>query len=152
MNSSIIIAVIIWITMGIVARLDIPIISPFLRWWWNISFTIAAYIPFCGWMTIFIITKGDKTAKKRKEELMNVGRSTDDVAFYNLEQSAIREQAEREAREAQRKAERETLEEDLKGRAYRSLGTRDVTLNSDGSMVKIGNSDYVPVNEFKKNL
>lgn len=152
MDSGVVIAVIIWVAIAIVARLNIPIISPILRWWWNISFTIAAYIPFCGWMSIFIITKGDEKAKKRKEELVNIGRSTDDMAFNSLEESAKREQAEREAREAQQRAEREALEEDLRGRAYRSLGTRDVTLNSDGSMAKIGNGDYVPVNELKKEL
>lgn len=152
MDSGVVIAVIIWVAIAIVARLNIPIISPILRWWWNISFTIAAYIPFCGWMSIFIITKGDEKAKKRKEELVNIGRSTDDMAFNSLEESAKREQAEREAREAQQKAEREALEEDLRGRAYRSLGTRDVALNSDGSMGKIGNGDWVPVNELKKDL
>lgn len=152
MDSGVVIAIIIWVAIAIVARLNIPIISPILRWWWNISFTIAAYIPFCGWMSIFIITKGDENAKKRKEELVNIGRSTDDMAFNSLEESAKREQAEREAREAQQKAEREALEEDLRGRAYRSLGTRDVTLNSDGSMGKIGNGDWMPVNELKKDL
>ncbi|MBQ7097359.1 MAG: hypothetical protein IJN96_04705 [Clostridia bacterium] len=152
MDSGVVIAVIIWVAVAIIARLNIPIISPILRWWWNISFTIAAYIPFCGWMSIFIITKGDEKAKKRKEELVNIGRSTDDMAFNSLEQSAKREEAEREVRAAQQKAEREALEEDLKGRAYRALGTRNVTLNSDGSMAKVGDGDFVPVNELKKEL
>ena len=50
--------------------------------------------------------------------MINIGRNTDDVAFDALEKSAKREQAEQEARAAQREAEREermALEEDLRG-------------------------------------
>ena len=87
--------------------------------------------------------------------MINIGRNTDDVAFDALEKSAKLEQAEQEARAAQREAERKermALEEDLRGRAWRSIGTRDVTLNSDGSKAKVGDNDWVSVEELKRNL
>jgi len=57
-------------------------------------------------------------------------------------------QAEQEQREAERRAQ----EEDLRRSAYQKYGTRDVTLNSDGSMAKFGDRDYVSTEEMKKQL
>lgn len=149
------IAIIIVVVLRIVAGLNIPVISKIIRWWWNLSFKIAAHIPFCGWMSHFIITKGDKNAEAAKEHYVNIGRKTDNIAVDMLEQSAARAKAEQEAYQtqlAQEEAERRALEEDLRGRAYRTLGTRDVRLNSDGSMAKVGNSDYISTEELKKKL
>lgn len=153
MDSQIIIAFIIFIAIRIIAGLNIPILSAVLRAWWNISFKIAAFIPFCGWMTHLIITKGDKQAKIEKEHYVNIGRETDDATAEMLERSAERAKAEEAARQVQREQEeanRRALEEDLRSRAYNKYGTRDVHLNSDGSKVRIGDSDFVSTEEFKK--
>ena len=150
-----IIAIIILVVFRVVAGLNIPIISTILRCWWNLSFKLAAFIPFCGWMSHLIITKGDKNAEAEKEHYVNIGRETDNATADMLEQSAARAKAEQEAYQAQlaqEEANRKALEEDLRGRAYRELGTRDVNLNSDGSKAKIGNSDYIPTEELKEKL
>lgn len=151
----IIIPVAVLVGIAVIARLNIPILSAVLRWFWNISFTIAAFIPFCGWMSRFIITKGDKDAAAMKEELRNIGRETDDNAFDALGQSGERIQAELEERQEQtalEEEERRAQEEELRADAYRKYGTRDVHLNSDGSKVRVGNGDYVSTEEFKKSL
>ncbi len=150
-----IIAIILFVSIRIVAGLNIPILSTIIRAWWNISFKIASFIPFCGWMAHFIITKGDPQAEAEKAHYVEVGRQTDDATIDMLEQSAEREKAQQaayEAEQAQREANRRALEDDLRARAYNKYGTRDVHLNSDGSMAKIGNGDYVPVNDLKEHL
>ena len=149
----IIIAVIVFVAIRIIAGLDIPVLSVILRGWWNISFKISAFIPFCGWMTCFIITKGDEKAKAEKEFYRNVGRETDNAAGEMLERSAERARAEEAARQRQMEIEaenRRNLEDDMRRRAYTSLGRTDVQLNRDGSAVRVGDSDYVSVEEFKR--
>lgn len=149
------IAIIIVVVLRIVAGLNIPVISKIIRCWWNLGFKIAAHIPFCGWMSHLIITKGDKNAEAEKSHYVNIGRKTDNIAVDMLEQSAARAKAEQEAYQAQlaqEEAERRALEEDLRGRAYRTLGTRDVQLNSDGSKAKVGDGDYISTEELKKEL
>ena len=151
----IIIALIVLVAIRIIAGLNIPILSTILRAWWNISFKIAAFIPFCGWMAHLIITKGDEQAEAEKEHYVNVGRETDNATGEMLERSAARAKAEEEAyqaRRAQEEAERNALEEDLRRRTYNAYGTRDVHLNSDGSKVRVGDSDYVSTEEFKRSL
>lgn len=149
----IIIAVIVFVAVRIIAGLDIPLLSPILRGWWNISFKLAAFIPFCGWMTWFIITRGDEKAMAEKEFYRNVGRETDQAASEMLERSAERARAEEETRQRQLEIEEENrrnLEDDMRRRAYNSLGRTDVYLNRDGSAVRVGDSDYVSVEEFKR--
>lgn len=150
-----IIAVVIFVAIRVLAGLNIPVLSTIMRAWWNISFSLAAYIPFCGWMTHLIITKGDKAAEANKARLVEIGRQTDDATAEMLERSAERAKAEQAAYEAQRaeeEANRKALEEDLRGRAYNAYGTRDVHLNSDGSKVRVGDGDFVSTEEFKKSM
>ena len=104
-------------------------------------------------MTCFIITKGDEKAKAEKEFYRNVGRETDNAAGEMLERSAERARAEEAARQRQMEIEaenRRNLEDDMRRRAYTSLGRTDVQLNRDGSAVRVGDSDYVSVEEFKR--
>lgn len=106
-------------------------------------------------MSHFIITKGDESAEAEKAHYVNVGRETDNVATEMLNESAARAKAEEDAYQARLAQERENhraMEEDLKSTAYKELGTRDVHLNSDGSKVKVGDSDYMSTEEFKNNL
>lgn len=151
-----IIAIIILVAIRVIAGLHIPILSAVIRAWWNISFKIAAFIPFCGWMSHFIIVeKGDAAAEAEKEHYVSVGQDTDKATADMLEESAARAKAEQEAYEAQRAQEEESrraMEEDLRNRAYNALGTRDVHLNSDASKVRVGDNDFVPIDEFKKSL
>ena len=149
MDSGAIIAIVIWVAIAIVARLNIPVISPIVRWVWNIFFTFAAFIPFCGWMTIFIVAK-DEDEKKAKKEIVETGLANDGDIIDDVAGASEREQKEREAYETQKKAEREALEKDLSKRAYEAFGTSNITLNSDGSMVKIENGEYMSVDAFKK--
>jgi len=154
MDSTIIIAIIIWIGIRILAGMNIPVISIILRTWWNISFKIASFIPFCGWMTCFIIAKNEKE-RKEKEMWKKTGEETDNAAADMLERAAERDRAALEAEQAriaQKEAERKELEEDLRARTYRKYGTRDVHVNSDGSRVKVGGGEYIPTEEFKRKL
>lgn len=150
-----IIAIVILVAFRIIAGLNIPILSVILRTWWNLSFTIAAYIPFCGWMSHLIITKGDPDMEKEKQKIVEIGEQTDSATADMLEESAKRAKAEQEAYEAQRQQQEEArraAEDELNAAAYKKYGERNVTLNSDGSMAKVGNSDFVSTEEVKKNL
>lgn len=122
---------------------------------WNTMFKLAAFIPFCGWMTCFIITKNDEKAKTEKEYYVQMGKEAVDRDIEFWDRKAQRERDEENARQEQltrQAAARRELEEDLRGRAYRKLGTRDVHLNRDGTMVKVGDSDYMSVEQFKRKM
>ena len=43
------------ILMRVLANRTDILLGRIMRAWWNISFRIAAVIPFCGWMAHFII-------------------------------------------------------------------------------------------------
>ena len=145
---AIIIAIVVWIAIGLIARTD-TIIGKILRVIWNVLFSIAAIIPFCGWMTRFVITKNEEE-KKAKEELVRAGDENDSSSWSSVEASARKSVEADEARRAKLEADRKAVEEDLQRRAYQSLGRTDVRVNSDGSMAKIGDGDYVPVEELKR--
>ena len=69
-----------------------------MRTWWNLSFKLAAFIPFCGWMSHLIIAKkGDKAAEADKARFVEIGRETDNATSDMLERSAARAKAEQEA-------------------------------------------------------
>ncbi len=55
-------------------------IGRIFRFFWNLGFTIAAFIPFMGWMAKLIIadTANEKAAK---EDLVRTGEKTDDDAY-----------------------------------------------------------------------
>ena len=144
----VLIAIAAWIAIGLIARTD-TIIGKILRVIWNVTFSIAAIIPFCGWMTHFVITKTDEE-KIAKEELVREGEANDGSAWSSVEESARRSVEADEARRNALEANRKSVEEDLQRRAYQSLGRTDVYVNNDGSMAKIGDGEYIPVEEMKK--
>ena len=111
----------------------------FFRWYWNTSFKISSYIPFCGWMSRFIIadTEAEKT---QKEHFVQTGAKVDNVAFGAVEQAAAREQ--QKIKEAQA----------LQSAVCQRLGRSDVTVTSDGSSIKIGNGDWIPAENVKSQL
>lgn len=147
---AVIIAVAVWIAIRIIAGTNTGIGMVF-RWFWNLSFTIASYIPFCGWMAHFIIAKDD-AEKARKEEMIKVGEQTDQSTADYLEKKAQQEKAEaaaREAEAAQREQERRNLQDELRAKT----NNPDLSLNSDGTMARPSrDADFVPVNEIKKSL
>lgn len=147
---AVVLAMAAWVAIGLIARTD-TLIGKILRVWWNITFSIAAIIPFCGWMTHFVITKTDEE-KKAKKELVDAGEANDNSAWSSVEESARKSIEAEEARRAKLEAERKAVEEDLQRRAYQSLGRTDVQVNSDGSKAKIGNGDYISVEEMKRHL
>lgn len=150
----VIIPIAIWIAWAILARLDIPVLSAILRTIWNFSFMLAAYIPFCGWMAHFIIAKGDYW-REVKSEYVSIGNATDDATAKSMEEYSEKRKAELEAQQEEirrKQEERKALEDELNASAYRKYGSRNVTLNSDGTLAKIGDGDYVSVEELKKDL
>ena len=139
----------ILIAIRLLANMD-NIIGRIFRWYWNTSFTIAAFIPFCGWMTRFIIAKTPEQ-KRAKAAVVQTGDSTDNVAFGWVEQSAARQQAELAAQEAQWAAEREARarqEAELQRMFYQKEGRNDVQLTNDPNYVKVGGEHIVSVKEF----
>ena len=91
------------------------ILGKICRWYWNVSFRIAAYIPFCGWMAHFIIA--DKAAKK---PYVDAGRKVDDYAIDGVQRAAEAERARRER------------DERIRSQLH-SRGLRDVVVSDDGS-------------------
>lgn len=149
---TVVIAVAIWIAVRIIAKTDC-LLGRICRWWWNTSFKIASYIPFCGWMARFIIADSDEE-KRNREMYINIGEQSDASGVAWAERSADNARAraaEDQARREQEEQERQEMESDLRRRAYKNYGRNDIQLNSDGSKVKMGDGDYVGVNDFKKN-
>ena len=93
------------------------------RWFWNTSFKFAAFIPFMGWMTCFIIGE-------EREIWMPIGKTSDEFGYYLVEQEANRQKADRLRKEA---AERQLL----------SLGYSDIRVSDDGRSAKGYNRDGV---------
>ena len=85
------------------------------RAWWNISFSIAAIIPFCGWMTRFVIADPET-----KEYLVNMGDANDEYFFGKVADSAQAELA-RQKRDAEIRSRLD------------SKGLTDVYINEDGT-------------------
>lgn len=122
-----------------------------VRVWWNTSFKVSSWIPFFGWMANFIITDDEEEKKLYKE----IGQNADNFGAEMLAESAERakrREAEFQASLTQEEAERKKLEEDLQSMAYREIGTRDVHLNKDGSKVRVGEGEYMSVEEFKRQM
>ena len=68
------------------------------RWFWNVSFKIISYVPFCGWMSCFIIAKNDKE-KAAKNYYKQVGAEADQSGINYLDRKAAQDRAEEEARQ-----------------------------------------------------
>lgn len=139
----------ILIAIRLLANMD-NIIGKIFRWYWNTSFKLAAFIPFCGWMTHFIIAKTPE-AKKAKANMVAQGEATDNMAFGWAEQSAARQKAELAAQEAQMAAEREARarqEAELQRMFWQKEGRNDVQLTNDPNYVKVGGEHIVSVKEF----
>ncbi|MBQ7861689.1 MAG: hypothetical protein IJ349_05755 [Clostridia bacterium] len=113
--------------------------SALIRWWWNSSFKIASYIPFCGWMTCFMVTV-DEDDRKEKEFYQQVGKQSDEVGS-KLADSLVNNYHQQEA-------QRQSLERELAQR----FGRSDITVSGDGKSVKIGDSDWMPSDTVKRKL
>lgn len=83
------------------------------RWFWNTSFKIAAYIPFCGWMAHFIIGE-------ERELYIGIGQRADAMGSEMLDESVRRE------RETERRREAARIE-------LAQQGYTDCSINSDGT-------------------
>lgn len=68
------------------------------RWFWNVSFKIISYVPFCGWMHHFIIadTAEEKAVKNYYKQ---VGAEADQSGINYLDRKAAQDRAEEEARQ-----------------------------------------------------
>lgn len=112
------------ILMRVLANRTDILLGRIMRAWWNISFRIAAYIPFCGWMAHFIIADPEE-----KEYYIRLGEEAEDSANAEL------------ARIKRDDAIRSKLERD---------GLTAVSINSDGSFAtakdKHGNSYDIRIN------
>lgn len=106
------------------------------RGFWNINFKIAAVIPFCGWMTRFIIadTEQEKAAKEMYRE---AGRKVDNAAYDNLEKSVRRQQEEQE-RERIKLEERQRMEREITSR----LKDKSLPVHVHENTVDIGEQTY----------
>lgn len=131
----IIIPVAVWIGIRIIAGTN-TIIGRIFRWFWNLSFSIAAHVPFCGWMSRFIIAKTEEE-KAYKEDIVRTGDENDDITLKQLEEKARRER--------EKENERQELRDEIN---YR-LGRNDVQIH--GNIVRIGKKDYT-VDEVKREL
>lgn len=93
--------------------------------------------------------------KQMKARYTKQGAKTDEIGVKMVEtaaERARREEQARLARLAQEEEARKELQNELRRDAYQKYGRSDVYLNRDGSMAKIGDGDYVPVEEMKRAL
>ena len=111
----------------------------FFRWYWNTSFKISSYMPFCGWMARFIIAENEEE-EKMKEFFVQTGDNTDDVAVGVLDNAV------------QREKERIKEAQELQSAICQKLGRGDVTVSSDGKSVKIGDGNWMPAEDAKRQL
>ena len=96
------------------------------RWFWNTSFKFAAFMPFAGWMTRFMIGE-------EREIWIPIGDKTDSIAWDAVNAKAERERLAQERVEAVRKRAAEE-------------GYTDVSVNSDGTYATATDSRGFPVN------
>ena len=104
----------ILIAIRVLANYD-HILGKICRWYWNTSFKIAAFIPFCGWMAHFII------GKKEKEQYIRIGEQADKFAFDMVESAAERERIQQER------------DERIRQEIARQYGGTNVSVSGDGS-------------------
>ena len=86
----------------------------FCKWYWNVSFKIAAHIPFSGWMARFII--GDE-----KDFYIKIGEQSDAFGWKLVENEAERNRLERER------------DERIRAEVAQRCGGNVVSINGDGS-------------------
>jgi len=114
------------------------------------SMAAVAFGAYCVYKNV-IAKKDDEEGKKEKERYIKTGEKADNAGISYLENSARRQREEEAARQAQLAREanaRREHEDRLRAKSGRS----DVHLNSDGSMVRVGNGDYIPVHEYERQL
>lgn len=102
-----------------------------IKAWWNISFTIMSYIPFCGWMARLIIADDDDE-RTLKEQQIQIGEEADDFALDQMVKAAERDRAYQE--EA---AEKARLEREINA----ALGRTDAHIVGN-NVVEIGGKKY----------
>ena len=96
------------------------------RWFWNTSFKFAAFMPFAGWMTRFMIGE-------EREIWIAIGATTDSMAWDAVNAKAEQNRLEQARVEAVRKKAAEQ-------------GYTDVSVNSDGTFATAVDSNGFPVN------
>ena len=96
------------------------------RWFWNTSFKFAAFMPFAGWMTRFMIGE-------EREIWIPIGARTDGIALDAVNAAAERNRIQQARVEAVRKKAAEA-------------GYTDVSVNSNGMYATARDSRGFPVN------
>ena len=101
------------------------------RWFWNVSFKIISYVPFCGWMHHFIIA--DTTEEKAvKEHYKQVAAKVDQATLEYLNEC--------DARRAEERKREEELLNLQRAINYELKRTDARVLNED--VVEIGGKKY----------
>ncbi len=83
-----------WFWLWMTARKNTPL-GNIIRPIWNACYTFAACIPFCGWMSCFIVAK-TKEEMREKRRIQEMGEETDSIVWGEIEKNARKEQRERE--------------------------------------------------------
>lgn len=129
-----ILAVSIVIAIRVLAGQD-HLLGRICRWFWNTSFKLAAFFPFCGWMTCFMIADTDQE-KAVKKHYQAAGRETDEDAFGYVNNAADRQKAQLHS------------EEQIRLAIVQRLGRSDVSVS--GNSVTIGSKTYYLEDVLKK--
>lgn len=127
------------IAFRLVAGAHIPLLSPIARFIWNLSCTIASFIPFVGWIGAKLMIVSDEAEAKAQENAMQISETADEWGADLAAKGYVR------AKEEQRRIEEEA---ELERRISRETGR---TARIHGSTVDIGNKTY-DLNEVKQEL
>ena len=113
---------------------------------------LACYVPFCGYLAqrlIFADTENEKASKEKYRGITNA--STDALLGFMNHSINEHERRQREIEDMQQKRLQE--EQDyLRKKVYQKTGIKNVRFNSDGSYVKLDNSDWIRTSEVEKKL
>ena len=127
-------------------------IKKILKKWWNFNMKLACYVPFCGYLAQRLIiadTENEKASKEKYRGITNA--STDALLGFMNHSINEHERRQREIEDMQQKRLQE--EQDyLRKKVYQKTGIKNVRFNSDGSYVKLDNSDWIRTSEVEKKL
>lgn len=127
-----ILAIVLFIAFNVIGRMD-NLVGKIIRGWWNIGIKIVSFIPFMGWMTIFLINKGDGV---KKEEWVKRGFESDIDAMDERSRQWEEENRRHEEQMFRQQQEKEENEQDIRRRIYQKTGNGNLQFNSDGSYVR----------------
>lgn len=143
-----VLCLIIVIAWNIVGRMD-NIVGMIFRVWWNFAIKICSFIPFMGWMTIFLIDIGDGTNKAKWVER---GFESDQAALDSKNRQWEEEQRRQQMEEARMAAERKEREDALRRAVYQRTGNGDLQFNSDGSYVRRPGGEWQRTSDVERNM